>query len=364
MYDGTPYFELVVRGKLLQGVTRWGDLTFNFSWPGGCNELSFVASTSYGTRVASFLRSAPVELRWGGFVVWAGTILEPEWNGAQVQVTAQGAFKEAVGYAPLDASGVPTDNARVAADQAVLRGLNWAVSNLIPNVSLGSTSVYANVAGLIDEHATQTGQHWFVGANRIAYMVPDPTEPSYHVRAGVVDLGIATDNFASQVLVLYNDLTAGTVKTVPYPPFGSGGLYEETYGHVEWMKDITDQAAISAATATTIAQAIYERTKQKPGFTNGLSLGPGEILDFRWQPVHPARVALEAWGKVVRVHGVPDVALGEQYTDFVVGSTSYSTGSPTVTMNPVGLAARDQESVATEILEALAKAGILLGEAA
>jgi hypothetical protein len=338
----------------------------SFAWPGGCNELSFTAPTTYGTRIASLLRSAPVSLTWGGFPIWAGSILEPEWNGSQVQVAAQGAFKEGTQYAPLDSSNQPTDNAYDAVGWAVVaRGLNWQRDEAsIPNASLGSTSVYANVAGLLDDHAQKLGQRWAVGADRVVFMRADPTTPSYHVRTGAVDLGIATDSYASNVVLLYNDSTAGAVRTVTYPAFGAGGVYEATYGHAESMIDKTDLAPMSAATASGIAQAVYERTTQKPGFTNGLELGYGEILDAKWQPIHPARVAIEAWGKAVRIHGVPDTALATTYTDFVVGSTSYTAGSSTVTVNPIGLAARDQESVLTEIIEGLVKAGVLIGEAA
>jgi hypothetical protein len=239
------------------------------------------------------------------------------------------------------------------------------MASSIPNVALGAASaVYANVAGLWDAHALKAGQGWAVGPDRVAYMGTPSATPAYHVPAGAVDLGIATDDFASQVVLLYNDSLSGTVKTAIYPAFGSGGVYETTHGHQEWMKDITDQAAMSAATAAGIAQNLYTQVKQKPGVTSGMTLRVGEILDAGWRPVHPARVALEAWGKTVRVHGVPDMALVLPYTDFVVASASHNHGSREVTVNPVGLAARDPESVLTEIIEGLIKAGILLGDAA
>lgn len=361
----SPDFEVRLNGTTwLRSVTSWGDLSFGFSWPGGCNQLSFTATTKYGTRIGSLLRAAPVELSWAGQTVWAGMIQEPEWNGSQVSVTAQGAFREAVQYAPLDGSNDPTDNALTAVTQAVARGLDWTISGTIPNTALNADSPFGNVAGVLDAHATRLGQRWYVGADRVVYMAADPTTPSYHVRAGAADMGIAPDDFASQVVLLYNDSGTLLVEAAIYPSFGSGGVYETTYGHAEWMKDITDQGPMSAATAAGIAQAVYEKAKQKPGFTNGLALGVGEILDANWQPVHPARVALEAWGRVVRAHGIPDMALSTPYTDFVVGSTGYGEGSPLVTVNPVGLAARDPESITVEILEALVKSGVLLGQAA
>lgn len=355
----SPDWKVKVRGRHLSELARWGDLSFSFSWPGGCNEVSFTATTKYGTRIASVLRNARTDLCWSGLTVWSGSILEPEWNGSQVSVTAQGAFREAVQYTPLDASAMPTDNALTATTQAVARGLDWTISGTIPNVALSADQPYANLAGLLDAHATNLGQHWYVGADRIVYMTGDPTTPSYHVRAGAADLGIATDDRASQVVLLYNDSGTSAVASAVYPAFGSGGIYEDTYGHQEWFKDITDQGAMSAATAAAIAQAVYERSKQKPGFTNGLELGYGEIVDAGWQPILPARVALQAWGRVVRAHGIPDMALTTPYTDFVVGSTSHTAGAKTVTVNPAGLASRDPESVLTEVLQALAKAGVL-----
>lgn len=366
MFDLSPDFDIRVRGRSLRAETAWGDLAMSWTWPGGCNEASFTAATKYGTRIASLLRSASAEITWAGWPIFAGTILEPEWDGAQVRVAVQGAFKEGVGYAPLDGPSLPTDNIYAAASAAAgFRGLDWTIDASIPNVSLGSTSVYANLNGLADDHATQSGLRWAVNAQRVAYMAADPTAVSYHVRAGAADLGIATDAYASNVVLLYNDSTSGTVQSAVYPDLSAApSVYEQTYGHVEWMTDKTDQAPMSNATALGIAQAVYERSKQRPGFTNGLALAQGEIVDAGWQPIHPARVASEAWGKVVRVHGVPDMALATPYTDFVVGKTAYTAGSPTVGVDPVGLASRDPESVVTELIEAMVKSGTLLGEAA
>lgn len=359
-----PDLQIRAKGVWLSTVTRWGDLTFSGSWPGGCNELTFTATTAYGTRVASLLRAARLDLCWSGGTVWSGSVQEPDWNGTEVRVTAQGAFREAVGYTPLDGSDVPSDNALTATNRAIAHGLGWTVGTGIPNTSLGATSPYANLAGLLDDHATNLAKSWYVGADRVVNMVAAATTPSYQIRAGAQDMGIAVDDFASQVVLIYHDSGTDSTKSVIYPAFGSDGVYEATWGHQEWMKDITDQGAMTALVASGIAQAVYEKTKQKPGFTNGLELGVGEIVDSGWRPIHPARVALEGWGKVARHHGVPDVALATPYTDFVIGSTSHAAGSQTVTVNPVGLAARDNESVLTEVLQALAKSGALLGNAA
>ncbi len=365
MFDLSPDFDIRVRGRSLRAETPWSDLNLSWSWPGGPNEVTFTCATTYGTRIASLLRSAPVEVVWAGWVIWAGTILEPEWDGSQVRVAAEGAFKEGVGYAPLNGFNQPTDNAGEATAWAIARGLNWVHDSSVPSDSLGSTSVYANVNGVLDDRAAKDGLRWAVNAQRVAYMAADPTDVSYHVRAGAADLGIATDSYASHVVLLYNDSTSGIVESVAYPDFSAPPtVYEQTYGHAEWMTDKTDLAPMSNADALGIAQAVYERTMQKPGYTNGLQLAQGEILDAGWQPIHPARVAAESWGKVVRCHGVPDMALATPYTDFVVGSTAYQAGSSQVTVNPVGLAARDQETVLTEIIEAMVKGGTLLGEAA
>jgi hypothetical protein len=349
-----PELAIRVNGTWLQSQGAHGDLVASWSWPGGCKEASWVMTANYGSRLPLLTRGALVEVLWGGWAIWAGTLQEPDWNGRDVSLTASGLMRLGERYMAFDGSANTTDVASTAVDAAIMKGLPWIRHSSVPTTALasGTTDPVNSVAALLDAAAEKAGQRWGVDAVGSCFFAADPAAASLAVRPGVGDLGIADDNYASNV-VLRHVTTTSTYRSAVYPPFGTVSAYEAKYGHSEFVRDITDRGPIADADADALAQKVYERSKQRPGWTNGLELANGEVMNVGGKALHPLWVAATGWGKRMRLDGVPDEVGLTSYTTFVVGGTAYAEGSNVVNVTPVGLVSRTQEDVLVELLEAM-----------
>lgn len=349
-----PELSIRINGVWLQSQGAHGNLTVSWSWPGGCREASWVMTARYGSRLPLLTRGALVEVLWGGWVIWSGLLQEPAWNGNEVSLTASGLVRQGERYMAFDASENTTDVASTAVDEAINRGLPWTRHSSVPTTALasGTSEPVNSVTALLDAAAEKAGQRWGVDAFGSCRFAADPADVTLVVRPGSGDLGIADDNYASNV-ILRHVTTTSTYRSAIYPPFGTVTEYEEKYGHAEFVRDITDRGPIANADADALAQAVYERSKQRPGWTNGLELVRGDVLNVGGKALHPLWVAATGWGKRMRLDGVPDEVALTSYTSFVVGGTSYGEGTDVVNVTPVGLVSRTQEDVLTELLEAM-----------
>jgi hypothetical protein len=352
--------QLLIGGQWLRSRGAWGDLAYSFIWPGGCRDMQFTATTKYSSRLSLLKRGADAQILWGGWPIWRGYLLEPEWNGNTVTVTANGLYRRGENFPAFDSPATmnATTNPTVALTSANTIGLGWTIDASVPNTTLAITpDGLQTVSSLLDLWTRQLGQRWWVDQFGTVKFAADPVTPSWIVRNGAGDLGIADDDYASNVVLRYNDSGAGAFKSAAYPTLGIVDAYGAVYGTKVSVQDITDQGAMSAATANALALNTYLITKQRPGWTNGLELGHGDLLTPGGVPVHPASV--DAFGRMVRVHGVPDEVTLTSWTDFVVANTSYTDGGSTVTVNPIDLAARTTEDVLTELISAALSTGAI-----
>lgn len=354
---GQPDVQIKIGTTWLTSFAGWGDLAWSYAMPGGCREASWTTQADYSARLNLLVAGATVQLYWGGWMIWSGTLAEPEFNGREVACTANGLFRLGENYDNLNGfNSDTTDNPTTAVTAAISRGLPWSIdTTTVPNASLGTTGTsdaVNTITALLDAHADRAGTRWYVDQFGVLRFATTPTVPSYHVRAGTVDLGIALDTYASNVVLRFNNITTGTFGLASYPTLGSTPVgYAAKYGHKEWVKDITDQPPMTQATANTIAQQVYTKTYQKPGWTNAVAPGHGELLTAMGQPIHAASV--DAFNRLLRVHGVRDEVAGTDFSDVVVAQTDYTLGEDDATITPVGLSSRQPEDVLTELLEAI-----------
>lgn len=353
-----PRLSLKVGGKELRQHAAYGDLGLSWSWSGGCKELKFQITAKYGSRLPTIVRGAVTEALWGGWPVWKGNLSEPDWNGNEATLTASGLVRRGERFQAFSSNSLltTTSNPTTAITQANSRGtgLGWTVGTGVPNASLTVelTEPVNSITALMDAHAEKDTKRWGVDAFGVATMTADPTTPTLYVTPGSGDLGIADDNYASNV-ILNHVTTTGAYRRAVYPTFATVSAYEAKYDHSEFVRDITDRGPIADATADALAQAVYDRSKARPGWTNGLDLAHGEVRNAGGVPLHPLWVASQGYGALCRLQGVPDEVALTPYTQFVVGETSWTEGSETVQVNPVGLVSRTQEDVLTELLEAM-----------
>lgn len=355
-----PDLKIRCDGRPLVSEVTWGDLSYSYGWPNGCADASLRITRPSQQRPRIVRRGVLLEVTWGGWPIWAGTLDQPEWNGREAQLKAVGLYKLGEAYKAFNLDGTTTDNPAVAiVAAATQRGLPWiwTTAGGIPNVSLGggTTDPVNSILDLLEATGEQNGMRWGVNARRQAYMFADPTTPEYHIPAGVVDMPQSSEGYKSRIVLRYQH-TNGGFRTMWWPgitmPASTADwtANERLWSYNEWTRDVTeDLGPISDAQAQTLAQKLYELGgSATPGWANGVTVAYGQILNRGGRPVHPA--AVEA-GKMVRLHGVPDELRGTNHVDFVIGDTSYKHGDKSVGINPVGIVVNTPEDAWTQLFE-------------
>lgn len=321
----------------------WGGLKHstrtNGSW-----QVSWTIPTVRDWRHPALVYGALVDLFLGPICIWAGSLDEPNWDSGEF--VALGACRDAEtnpGLTPTgDASTVPN----VVVDTAITDGglPGWTRVG-----SLGTTPVgqpdevggLVSIASILDAAAQEAsaGTRWVVNERRQVSMSPvDESKPTWYVTPGSGVLGSAAEERADRVYVRYIDATTGRRATAFYPPTGTA--------RVKKPADITDRGPKSPAQAVAIAQDEWSKLQGRSGWTNGLTLGAGQITTPGGVEVD---LALVKAGDTLRLLGVPDARGLAQNTDVVLAETDYDWTEDQLQANPVGIAARDETSVLEQV---------------
>lgn len=349
-----PELSVHCDGVPLSSQVSWGDLRFSFGWPGGSLDASLRVTRHSNQKPRLLQIGVFTEITWGGWPIWAGTLDTPVWNGREAEIKSKGLFRLGETFHAFDGAGNTTDNPTTAITAAQGRGMPWRIGFGVPNTALatGTTDPVNSILDLMEAVAEKNGTRWQVDGRRYARMYADPTAPYYRVPAGVVDIGQSSEALRTRIVLRYEH-TGGTYKTVWWPgitPPTTADLttQEERWTVSEFVRDATFLGPISDAQAQALAEQVYTRSKAQPGWTNGLTLTYGQLLNMAGEPVHPASVRAS---RMVRLDGVPDELTGFNHTDFVIGETSHEHGTKEVGINPVGMTPNTPEAVWTELFE-------------
>lgn len=334
-----------VSGVPMQALGYVGDVSWTHRAEGGCWEASW-AMGGLARKVAHPLlkRGAQVKITVGGWPVWLGILDEP---GASMEsFTARGLCREAERFMALDAAGASTNNTLTAITEAITRGLSWVTYDTPP---AGVPSEEAErLHELLDISATAASKRWGVDPHGHLYFRADPTVPSLHVYPGTPLMGAADDDYVTHVYGRYVSAVSGT------PPVPSAWaiataatdvIDANLYGRSERFVDLTERGLLSASTAENVVAGMLALTGPRVGFSERVDVEGLRLVQARGG--HVPLPFLQAGG-LCRVHGAVSPgqsATGETYLDFVVGETSYSLGSSSITLAPVGLAPRTLSDV-------------------
>lgn len=331
----------------LQTLGRVTGEKHSFSWPGGCHEASWSLDVPINYSHRALRPDRLVRIYDGLQLVWSGRIDEPQ-RAAPWSFTAQGLQAVLADYVPLSGTSA-TSNPNTALTGAISRGCPVTVPSTLPTPTL--TTSYGDIAALLNDVASASGQRWGVFANAQVVMYADPTTPSWH--------GIASDTpgsrtilgYASSLYALYlNSGASGaaaiaTATTNPTTVPSGLGVHEVTI-------DLTDRGPISSTEATAVATNTLGLYNQRAAFTGTLAMADGSILHPGGVP---ARMTDITSGVVMRFRGVlPDPDLGalslSATVDIVLGDVSFdSTATPSLTIAPVDLQANDLATVLSQV---------------
>lgn len=341
----------------------WGDLQVQTRWGEGASgmyEAQWTMPLPPEFEHPILRRGTIVELMDGPWRVGSPLILTEPARGMGLddpwKFVATGIGREVEGtnsWYVDDGTGATTSNAATAIDTAIANGLPWAGrdSSILTTDYGAEPEGLITIGALLSNIGDALGQRWGVGQNNIVRMLSDPTTPSYQVTPGVASLGIADDEYATVVKGRYLDFTSGVNETAVSP--SSPSAVETRYGRREFPVDLTGLGAITASAAQDITDGILAKSKGRLGWTNGLTVTSNEILTAGGVPADLSKVAEDVGtGCMVRLHGIFNDLLdynGQTWLDIIIGEATYVDGAPTITLNPLGLAARDLAHIVEEI---------------
>lgn len=339
--------QIRVGGVWLSTIAAWGELQWSHAADGGCKEASWRMDLPKTFTHTSLVRPAQVEIKAGSANVWQGFLSEPDMDD-DATFTAQGLSALGKDYLCFDGSLNTTSTPDTAVDQAISRGLPW-----VRRASLSSTAFAAGdqtdslnyVGDLMGAWSDSVGKRWGVDADATVYAQADPTTPLWHLAPGSGRLGLADDDYASDIYVRYLAAGAG------YATATAGDSTSRTkFGRREFPVDATDKGLLSGAAASLLGSALLEKGKARQGYTNGVEVTKYQLT---YPGGSPAYLPFVKAGDLVRMHGVlSEQATPTPYVDWLIGETSYEAGSETITLTPAGLADRSLSEVMTTALGA------------
>lgn len=321
--------EITVAGRWLSTKAFLGDVSMSTIWPGGSDEVTWAPAVVPARRFAG---GEDVRVYYGGLLVWAGKLVEPD--PSQEQLTATGAFREGEHFAALDNTGAAEKAPDTAIDQAIIRGLNWTRPASIQSTAVGIdlTQGPVSVSTLLDTQTNGQTTRWGVDPLRQVYIAVDPTTPSYQTLPLAGGLGYALDNYASTLIGRYLDSATSTYKTrtISVAP---------DHGYVESIVDLTPRGSRTSTQADDILTNMLAKDRGIPQWTQGVEVVYGELLNMGGTPIALETVAA---GEMLRVNGGFELAQrlnGAMYIDMVIGRTQLADG--TLTISPIQLASRN-----------------------
>ena len=332
--------EPFVGGRPLSTIAPWGDVKWSERFDGGCWEASWQMQVRQGWSHPAIRRGADVEVRLGAHVLFAGKLTEPDRDSWLM--TATGLSREGERFTALATDGTAGRYIGESTENAVAEGLPWDYWPVpLPshaNPVQGEESDGTNtVSAMWTAASAAAGWYWGVGPDRIPYARPRPTLPSWRVAPGVVDLGVADDEFATHLVGTYLTPTLTRARVTR-----GNTLAAERWGRVERPVDLTVRKVMTLAQAEATLDGMLAKIGPRPGYTTGLELGPHEITTWGGTRAHLPSIRA---GQMVRLYGITDDLTGRPYHDIVIGEVRHEAASQMVYIEPLGLAARNLTAV-------------------
>lgn len=312
----------------------WGEPVVTTRRRGGAWQLSWKMDFRQGFRHHDLVRGARVVARVGALPIFQGTLTEPDLDA--LEFTAQGRCRQAETTLALGLSG-STSNPATAMFYGSSRGvLNWGSLETFTDVtSTGENESPLTLADLLDAYVAERGTNWLVAPGWGCYTYSDPTKPTWSVTPGAGVLGVADDDYWTNLVGRYLTTT---------------GAYADVYsaeanprvGRRERGVDMTRLGRMSAPRAQAALDAMLAKGLARTGWTNGVEVTRGQLTTMGGTPVAPSSVR---GGHMVHLAGLVDERGVTQFTNIVVDEAVWNVAEDKVQINPVGLAARDLSSV-------------------
>lgn len=329
------------------GAGSWSDLKYSFTADGGCEAASWTLNKPQRFNRPSLRTGALVELKAQSRTFWSGELSEPDYDpGRGWSYQAKGLISQGEDALCFDGSLNTTSTPDTAIDQAIARGmLNWTLPTSISNVAFANTDATQSinkVNDLLFAYADSVGKRVRVDGDRTVGLYSDSTTPDYYLAPGLAQVGVADEDYASDLYLRYKSLSG------PYLTVHVSDPTAAATNPREFPIDATNLGPTNSTKVTAIG--------------NGL-LAKGAARYAMTQPVNPSRLQLTLpggkpaalhrvrGGQMVRAFGVRTTqGPALPYFDFIIGRTEYVDGEDTIMLAAVDLADRNLTDVLTTAL--------------
>ncbi|MCD4535637.1 hypothetical protein LRP67_16210 [Nocardioides sp. cx-169] len=312
----------------------WGEPVMTTRRRGGSWELTWRMDFKRGFRHPDLVRGATVTARIGSLIEWRGQLTEPDMDS--MQFTAQGQCRQAETALALGFDGM-TSNPSDAVFYAEARGLiDWGgLEVLSPVTSTGTTDHPMTIAELLDAYTLEHGTNWQVVPDWGLGTYADPTVPRWMVTPNTGVLGVADDDYWTNLVGTYLT-TTGDYELV------TSSDATPHVGRRERAVDLTALGRMTSARAQAALDAMLAKGLARTGWTNGIEIGRGQLFTMGGTPAAPSVVR---GGHMVHLAGLADERGIAQFTNIIVDEAVWNVAEDTVQLNPVGLAPRDLPSI-------------------
>lgn len=331
--------NVTVNGTSIQQFAYLGDFEVTHRLYGGPWELKWNMDLPINFRHPALVRGAITRLWSGSTPLWAGELTEPNFDSQEF--IASGLWRQGETALALD-FGAITTNPAAAVGWAILRGrLAWNGLNTLPSVDFvdGETETHNYVADLLGAWAISEGVACQVDPFGFLSYAPLPTSPTYLVTPGAAILGVADDDYVTDLYATYAPKPGRVARVEAHD--GSQGV-----GRVEKYIDLRGAGFMTSTRATAILNSLLARGRARTGWTNGLTVTYGQVFNLGHQPVEMSEIR---GGQMVRLLGLYDERGRSAWTDIVLEETVWNVAEGTVELKPLGLADRDFASIVESV---------------
>ena len=336
-----------------------GDLeytTVHGSGGGGLLTASFSLALPRGFTHSALRQGARVQLSVGGWPICsAGILAEPDRD--EWRFTVDGVKRLAERMVAVDGAGNPSTDLSVIIPAAVTRGLPWSYfssgAEALPTGAVSEASEEAanlnTIQAVLDKYCELNGKRWLIDRHGYLRFTTDTTTPTLALTPGVPSIATADDDYTMRV---YTRRVSG-LNTDGEPNAWAANMAEDTAAGARWgisetVEDITDLGLLDSLDGQDIANAILAAGGARPAWTAGVAPAAYQLTTL-------GGTAVPHWlteaGAMVRHHGWLDsdgnLAFGKT-VDWVIGSKTWRQSDQSLTIAPVGLAARTTAQVAAK----------------
>ncbi|GAA1138305.1 hypothetical protein [Nocardioides aquiterrae] len=273
-------------------------------------------------------QGALVQVFAGPLCVWSGTMADPDRNAWHFVADGLHRRGERFDAAFTDASKTLDD----AIDAAIGRDLPWTRPE---SISTTFTVTDGSVSDALDAYCAAAGKQWRVDPYGQVRVYDLPTEVDWALTPDVPAMPTADDDYASTLVITYS---SGRTAVSDDAAAERWGVREETI----------DLSSLGLSASEAVSEALLANRKARPAFTDGVEVTRMRLTTPGGTPPEFWQVA--AGIQRVKQHGTltSDGAANLGPLEWVIGATSYTDGSGTIALTPMGRLARAQAEVVAQ----------------